>query len=179
MTTVPPVPTFNVVEVITPAVICPEEFLISKLPTTVLKPVTVKLLVVTIPANLNIQRRIIVVPEEPTAPTVRLTSSRGLVVPIPTFRASFGEIPVPIPEGTAVNRESFERFVRPEPSPVNAVATIDPLNLDSPTIRSLNPFAVEPIPTPSLSAQTRDVPDPTFKFGVTSSCGCNSNSIKD
>ena len=69
---------------------------------------------------------------------------------------------MPIPEGTGVNRESFERFVRPEPSPVNAVATIDPLNLDSPTTRSLNPLAVEPIPTPSLSAHTRDVPDPTF-----------------
>ena len=69
---------------------------------------------------------------------------------------------MPIPEGTAANKESFARFVRPEPSPVNAVATIDPLNLDSPTTRSLNPLAVEPIPTPSLSAQTRDVPDPTF-----------------
>ena len=74
------------------------------------------------------------------------------MVPIPTFKRLTGKIPVPIPESTVSYRESFERFVRPEPSPVNAVATIDPLNLDSPTTRSLNPFAVEPIPTPSASA---------------------------
>ena len=37
--TVPPVPTFSVVEVITPAVICPEEFEYQSYPTTVLKPV--------------------------------------------------------------------------------------------------------------------------------------------
>ena len=115
-------------------------------------PATVRLLVVTIPANLASEKTCIEVPEEPTAPTVKLTSSSGLVVPMPTLTAPIGEIPVPIPEGTAVNSESFERFVRPEPSPVNAVATIDPLNLDSPTTRSLNPFAVEPIPTPSASA---------------------------
>ena len=127
-----------------------------------LKPVTVRLFTVAIPANLASEKTCMEVPEEPTAPTVRLTLSRGLVVPMPTFSTSFGVIPVPIPEGTAVNSESFARFVRPEPSPVNAVATIDPLNLDSPITRSLNPFAVDPIPTPSLSAQTSDVPDPTF-----------------
>ena len=97
-------------------------------------PATVKLLVVTIPANLASEKTCMEVPEEPTAPTVKLTLSRGLVVPIPTFSTSFGVIPVPIPVGTAVNSESFERFVRPEPSPVKAVATIDPPNLDSPTI---------------------------------------------
>ena len=102
------------------------------------------------------------VPEEPTAPTVRSTSFSGLVVPIPTFKTSTGKIPVPSPALTPLNRESFCRFVSPEPSPVNAVATIDPLNLDSPTTRSLNPFAVYPIPTPSLSIATIEVPDPTL-----------------
>ena len=61
---------------------------------------------------------------------------------MPTLTAPIGEIPVPIPEGTDLNKESFARFVRPEPSPVKAVATTDPLNLDSPTTRSLNPLAV-------------------------------------
>ena len=102
------------------------------------------------------------VPEEPTAPTVRLTLSSGLVVPIPTLRLSTGWMPVPRPAATPANRESFCNPVNPEPSPVNAVATTDPLNLDSPTTRSLNPFAVDPIPTPSLSTATIEVPDPTW-----------------
>ena len=126
-----------------------------------LNPATVRSFTVAIPANLASEKTCIEVPEEPTAPTVKLTSESGLVVPIPTFNTLTGEIPVPIPEGTVLNRESFERFVRPEPSPVNAVATIDPLNLDSPTTRSLNPLAVEPIPTPSASTANIEVPDPT------------------
>ena len=68
-----------------------------------------------------------------------------------------------MPESTVLNRESFCRFVSPAPSPVNAVATTEPLNLDSPITRSLNPFAVEPIPTPLPSTQNTDVPEPTFR----------------
>ena len=103
------------------------------------------------------------VPEEPTAPTVRSTSDSGLVVPIPTLRLSTGWIPVPSPALTPLNRESFCNPVNPEPSPVNAVATTDPLNLDSPITRSLNPFAVDPIPTPPIPLiSTRLVPDPTW-----------------
>jgi hypothetical protein len=128
----------------------------------VLNPATVRSLVVTIPANLASEKTCIVVPEEPTAPTVRSTSLSGLVVPIPTFKTSTGKIPVPSPALTPANKESFSNPVNPEPSPVNAVATIDPLNLDSPTTRSLNPFAVDPIPTPSLSIATIEVPDPTL-----------------
>ena len=52
-------------------------------------------------------------------------------------------------------------LVNPEPSPVNAVATIDPLYLDSPKTRNLNPFAVVPIPTPSASIATSEDPAPT------------------
>ena len=72
-------------------------------------------------------------------------------------------MPVPSPALTPLNRESFSNPVNPEPSPVNAVATTDPLNLDSPTTRSLNPFAVDPIPTPFASTQNADVPEPTFR----------------
>ena len=103
------------------------------------------------------------VPDEPTAPTVRSTLVSGLVVPIPTFKTSTGKIPVPSPALTPLNRESFSNPVNPEPSPVNAVATTDPLNLDSPITRSLNPFDVDPIPTPPVpSISTRLVPDPTW-----------------
>ena len=53
------------------------------------------------------------------------------------------------------------KFVKPDPSPVNAVATTDPPKVDSPTTRKANEFAVVPIPTPSLSTANREVPDPT------------------
>ena len=98
----------------------------------VVNPETIKLFAVIMPVNLASPRTKRDVPDAPTAPTVRFTLLRGLVVPMPTFRRSIGEIPVPIPEGTDVNNESFARLIKPEPSPVNAVATIDPLNLDSP-----------------------------------------------
>ena len=92
---------------IIPAVICPEEFWISKFPTTVLNQATVRSFMVAMPTNFASEKTCIEVPEEPTAPTVKLTSDSGLVVPIPTFNALTGEIPVPIPEGTVLNKESF------------------------------------------------------------------------
>ena len=53
-------------------------------------------------------------------------------------------------------RLSFWRLVRPEPSPVNAVATMTPSTL------TFSPFAVVPIPTPSPSIQKTVEPDPTL-----------------
>ena len=69
---------------------------------------------------------------------------------------------MPIPCPTCLNSVSVSRLVNPRPSPVNAAATIDPLNIDSPTTRRANSFAVEPIPTPPVpSTENCVLPDPT------------------
>ena len=49
-----------------------------------------------------------------------------------------------------------------EPSPTNLVAVTTPEKLELPTTLSLYPFAVVPIPTPSASMATIEVPPPTW-----------------
>ena len=54
-------------------------------------------------------------------------------------------------------------LVSKEPSPSNLVAVTMPVKRASPSTLSLYPFAVVPIPTPSSSIATKEVPEPTLK----------------
>ena len=62
----------------------------------------------------------------PDVPTSRSASLSRTIVPIPTFRLLIGKIPVCPTPVVALNKLSFGRFVSPDPSPVNAVATTTP-----------------------------------------------------